>query len=342
VVQQRTRPIRKTLAVPGWKYEIGKKEESSNMSDPTKQPPPYPTQAGAGGFVAPPPYPPQPSGYKPPSGPDQSQPGFGYSNQQAYSPPAPPLNEGLAGGYDSDAEGLPGQGTLGGFGEKAIRRNFVKKVYGILFCQLLLTFAIVLPFAFHQPLRNYVRYNTWMYWAAFVVVIVCLISMACCEGVRRKFPKNIIFLGVFTAAEGFMLGCFCARFDADAILYAIGITAGVTFGLTIFAFQTKIDFTACGGMLCALLMILMLAGIALAIAAGTGAISQKAYLIGYGSAGALVFSLYIVYDTQLMMGGKRKYALDPEEYIFAALNIYLDVINLFMYILMIVGGSTSD
>jgi FtsH-binding integral membrane protein len=65
-------------------------------------------------------------------------------------------------------------------------------------------------------------------------------------------------------------------------------------------------------------------------------------LIGYGSAGALVFSLYIVYDTQLMMGGNRKYALDPEEYIFAALNIYLDVINLFMYILMIVGGSTSD
>jgi len=120
VVQQRTRPIRKTLAVPGWKYEIGKKEESSNMSDPTKQPPPYPTQAGAGGFVAPPPYPPQPSGYKPPSGPDQSQPGFGYSNQQAYSPPAPPLNEGLAGGYDSDAEGLPGQGNLGGFGEKAV------------------------------------------------------------------------------------------------------------------------------------------------------------------------------------------------------------------------------
>ena len=45
-----------------------------------------------------------------------------------------------------------------------------------------------------------------------------------------------------------MLGCFCARFDAEAILYAIGITAGVTFGLTIFAFQTKIDFTACGGM----------------------------------------------------------------------------------------------
>ena len=68
----------------------------------------------------------------------------------------------------------------------------------------------------------------------------------------------------------------------------------------------------------------------------------RAAMIGYGSAGALIFSLYIIYDTQLMMGGKHKYSLDPEEYIFAALNIYLDVINLFMYILMIVGGSSDD
>jgi len=43
-----------------------------------------------------------------------------------------------------------------------------------------------------------------------------------------------------------------------------------------------------------------------------------------------------------MMGGKHKYSLSPEEYIFAALNIYLDVINLFMYILMIVGFSRGD
>ena len=66
-------------------------------------------------------------------------------------------------------------------------------------------------------------------------------------------------------------------------------------------------------------------------------------MIGYGSLGALVFSLYIVYDTQLMMGGSHKYSLSPEEYIFAALNLYLDFINLFRYILILVGiGGGSD
>jgi FtsH-binding integral membrane protein len=65
-------------------------------------------------------------------------------------------------------------------------------------------------------------------------------------------------------------------------------------------------------------------------------------MIGYGALGAIIFSLFIVYDTQLMLGGKHKCAIDPEEYVFAALNLYLDIINLFMYILLIVGASRSD
>ena len=71
-------------------------------------------------------------------------------------------------------------------------------------------------------------------------------------------------------------------------------------------------------------------------------VSLRYTMIGYGSAGALVFSLYIVYDTQLMMGGKHKYSLSPEEYVFASLNLYLDIINLFLYILMIVGAARGD
>lgn len=66
-------------------------------------------------------------------------------------------------------------------------------------------------------------------------------------------------------------------------------------------------------------------------------------MLGFGSVGALIFSLYIVYDTQMMMGGKHKYSLSPEEYIFAALNLYLDIINLFRYVLCIVGiGGGGD
>lgn len=51
---------------------------------------------------------------------------------------------------------------------------------------------------------------------------------------------------------------------------------------------------------------------------------------------------YLVYDTQIMMGGGKMYAISPEEYIFAALNLYLDIINMFLYILQLVSAASGD
>ena len=57
---------------------------------------------------------------------------------------------------------------------------------------------------------------------------------------------------------------------------------------------------------------------------------------------AILFAAYIWYDTQKIIGGKNyKYALSQNEYILAALNIYQDVINLFLQILKITAKSSS-
>lgn len=112
---------------------------------------------------------------------------------------------------------------------------------------------------------------------------------------------------------------------------AVGITAAVCLGLTLFAFQTKWDFTVMGGVLFVAVIILMVFGIVAIFVPG------KTIQLIYASLGALIFSIYLVYDTQMMMGGKHKYSISPEEYIFAALNLYLDIVNIFMYILTIIG-----
>ncbi len=67
---------------------------------------------------------------------------------------------------------------------------------------------------------------------------------------------------------------------------------------------------------------------------------DKVVNLVYASLGALIFSIYLVFDTQLMLGGKHRYSISPEEYVFAALNLYLDIVNIFIYILAIVGGSS--
>lgn len=100
-----------------------------------------------------------------------------------------------------------------------------------------------------------------------------------------------------------------------------------------FAFQTKVDFTAIGGILFVAVIILMVFGIVCMFFPG------KTMILVYSSLGALIFSIYIVYDTQMMLGGDHKYSISPEEYVFAALNLYMDIVNLFIYILTIIGAS---
>jgi FtsH-binding integral membrane protein len=59
----------------------------------------------------------------------------------------------------------------------------------------------------------------------------------------------------------------------------------------------------------------------------------------YAGGGCLLFSFYLVYDTQLILGGQhKKYQFSVDDYVFAALNLYLDIINLFIFILQILGS----
>jgi len=237
--------------------------------------------------------------------------------------------------YGTDRDAFAADDGYGGladtFSEKAVRLGFIRKVYSILTAQLVVTMGIVGLF-FVDTVRDYAYQNTALLYAAFFVTLACLITLTCCSDIGRKTPHNFIFLGLFTVAEGFLLGVVTASYQADEVLIAIGICAAVTLALTAFAFQSKIDFTAWGGTLLAVLVVFSLFGFIMIFLPR----DRTMYLV-YACIGAVIFSLYIVFDTQMMLGGKHKYSLSPEEYVFAALNLYLDIINLFLYILRIVG-----
>ncbi|XP_046993181.1 protein lifeguard 1-like [Schistocerca americana] len=304
-----------------------------------------------------------PTGYYPgQQGPPFGQPGYppqpGYPQQQGYPAPPPYTAGGFvpppgappygnvpppAPGFAAPAPQPTMYGSYGdepltsdsvdnfGFSEKTIRHGFIRKVYGILMCQLAVTTAFIALFLYHLPTKRYVQTHQGIFWAAFIVVIVTLIAMSCCTNVRRKAPTNFIFLFIFTIAESVLLGVAASTYDAEAVIMAAGISAAVCLGLSIFAFQTKWDFTVMGGVLFVAVIILMIFGIVAIFIPG------KVIILIYASLGALIFSVYLVYDTQLMIGGKHKYSISPEEYIFAALNLYLDIINIFLYILTIIG-----
>lgn len=217
------------------------------------------------------------------------------------------------------------------FSEQIVRRYFIRKVYSLLFTQLLVTFGIITIFVFQYDANLWAKQNLMMLWIGIGVTFVIIIALGCCEGLRRQVPINFMLLAIFTLAQSFTLGMVCAFIDPYIVLMAVGITAAVSFALTLFAFQTRWDFTILGGSLFVALIVFMIFGIFAIIFPG------RIITLVYGSIGALLFCIYLVYDTQLMMGGLHKYAISPEEYIFAALNLYTDIVQLFLQILIIVG-----
>ncbi|XP_065664964.1 protein lifeguard 1 isoform X4 [Hydra vulgaris] len=224
---------------------------------------------------------------------------------------------------------------ISSFSEKSVRQAFIRKVYAILFCQLLVSVGIVCLFVLVQPINSYVKKNVAMFWMAWIATIVLMIAIACCENVRRTFPMNFIMLSLFTLCESYLIGVVSAHYNVNEVLLAMGIVAVVSLAITIFAFQTKYDFTMMGGFLLVLVIVLLCFGIF------TIFFHSKIVRLVYACLGALIFGLYLVMDTQLMLGGQKKYSLSPEEYIFAALNLYIDIITLFLYILQIIGLSKN-
>ncbi|XP_071034899.1 protein lifeguard 1 [Parasteatoda tepidariorum] len=218
------------------------------------------------------------------------------------------------------------------FSEKAIRMAFIRKVYSILMVQLAITVGFICLFIYNESVRNYTAEHSEMIIVAIVMVFVLMIAMACCDNVRRTFPLNFICLFLFTFVESFLLGVAACAYEAEEVMWAAGICAFICLGLTAFAFQTKYDFTMMGGFLFVALLCFVIFGF-LAIF-----LHDRIVQLVYACVGALIFSMYLVYDTQLLIGGHHKYSISPEEYIFAALNLYLDIINLFIYILQIIGS----
>ncbi|XP_013858842.1 protein lifeguard 1 [Austrofundulus limnaeus] len=261
-----------------------------------------------------------------------SPPGF-YSNTAHPEHPAE-----FGGNQHHDQTPLPysfgsqAESDDSSFSNDAIRRGFIRKVYLTLMIQLLFTVGIICAFLYWDTLRNWVWDNYWFSFTMMSVTLVLIVALSCCGDVRRQVPLNFIALGLFTLAEGLMLGSVAVYFDVEAVLWAMAATALVSFGMSLFAMQSKWDFTLGAGFMWALAWSFISFALLCAIIR-----SQYIYIF-FSFLGTLLFSLYLVFDTHLILGGKhRNYEISPEEYVFATLNLYLDITTLFLFILQCIG-----
>lgn len=149
---------------------------------------------------------------------------------------------------------------------------------------------------------------------------------------RQSYPTNLLFLSGFTLLEAYTISVCVSFFDSTTVLLAVVITAGIFVFLTAFACQTKYDFTSWMPYLGGALWGLIITGFIYVFLPHT----STSELV-YGGVAALVFSGYILVDTQLVM---RKYHVEEE--IAAAISLYLDILNLFLAILRILNSQSDN
>uniref|UniRef100_A0A1A8GDU0 Protein lifeguard 2 n=1 Tax=Nothobranchius korthausae TaxID=1143690 RepID=A0A1A8GDU0_9TELE len=259
----------------------------------------------------------------------------GSTSEQAFVPPSPPTYEESTAGisapcYD-DVEML----TEFTWDDHNIRRVFIRKVYTILLVQLLVTVAIVALFTFCDPVRDYIQTNPGWYWASYAVFFVTYLTLSCCSAPRRQFPWNLILLTIFTLSLSYMTGMLSSYYNTKSVVMCLGIAAAVCLVVTIFSFQTKFDVTSCHGVLFMFCLVMFISGLVLAVVLPFQYVPWLDAI--YASLGAILFTMFLAFDTQLLMGNKR-YTMSPEEYVFATLSIYLDIVYIFSFFLQIFGA----
>ena len=199
------------------------------------------------------------------------------------------------------------------------RNEFIIKVYSIVCIQLLTSLICGIVTYTSKSVQNYVLSSPGTYIISLITVFVCLLLLMC---LKNKYPFNIVILSIFTLSMSYGLGIVCLSYSPKIVFQALVLTFGITFGLSLFTWYNKEkDFSILQNILLGFMIILFI-----------GSIFQLFFSFGrigetlWACFGALIFAGYIVFDTWLILS---KYSED--EWIMAAINLYLDIINLFLY-----------
>jgi len=148
----------------------------------------------------------------------------------------------------------------------------------------------------------------------------------------RPGPLKYILFALFSVALGQMLGPLVQRLQDKGILRQVLImVVGIFVGMTALAFYDRGSFLGFGPYLMAGLVGLIVAHVVGIVLGLTGAVTAKTFhdmSQVFAWFGAVLFTVFIAYDTQQMKVRAAAGSKNPD-YIEASLNLYLDVINLF-------------
>lgn len=213
----------------------------------------------------------------------------------------------------------------------ADRATLVRRTYGLVFLSVLVTMLGV-AFAATQPaLQGAVLQHP------FITFLCMFAPLFMVMRDPRTFPKNVILTFLFTFIEGIYIApfLFFAETRSPGVVGQAGLLTFTAFGaLSLYAVYSRRDFSAWGSFFFVGLIVLLVTS----LLNGFFFHSSVAGL-WISAGGVLVFSGLLVFDTWRLL---RSGQLGPDDYALASVNIYLDLLNMFMFILSLLGGNRRN
>ena len=157
---------------------------------------------------------------------------------------------------------------------------------------------------------------------------------------RMSMSSATLLFILYSVLTGVTFSTIFLVFDLGSIASAFFVTAGTFFAMSIVGYVTKMDLSRIGNVLYMMLIGLLIATIVNLFVASTTLYWITTY------AGVIIFVGLIAWDTQKLKQIFYEYGTNDENgqklALLGALTLYLDFINLFLFLLRIFGGSSRD
>ena len=218
-----------------------------------------------------------------------------------------------------------------------IFKGFLGKVYGIISIQLLITLIFIF-FSQRDSIKSYFLnhegFTTFMNIISIILFFGTLILVSIKEDLCKAAPYNYIALLILTLSLSFMCSTIALNFSYQIMFLCILLTINSTIAITIYSFCTGADWNYYRGLGSVILS--QFSGFILMVFILDITMFEMVCCFFF----TLLLGVYLVYDTHLIL---KKYGEDYSinDYIFASLQIYLDIPRLFLAILSTFGKKSK-
>lgn len=209
----------------------------------------------------------------------------------------------------------------------------MKRVYVKMFLALIVTGGAAWVCAGIPDLMYFLASHRWVYWGLLIVELLMVFGIS---GAVNKIssPMATVLFYAYSLLNGVTFALIFAAYTPVSIFKTFLITAGVFGAMSVYGYFTNRDLTKIGSFLFMALIVLIIASVINIFWAN----STLEWIVSI--AGVLIFIGLTAWDTQKIKQMAQYNAIEPSRLAtIGALSLYLDFINLFLYLLRFFGSS---